>query len=628
MGRLLRASIRIDGELVATTPVHSGGPAESVFSDLPLAVDGDGTVYFPGTSIAGPLRAWWRRTAGPTDPSLVDSVWGRVESEPGSNKGWASILLVHDAPLIKEIDLDLDLAQHVSISRETGAAAGTLKFDRELAPAKARFRLMLELQRPAKSYGPKEKLGDARWCKVQQHLRGMLEDLAKGAIRFGADKSRGRGALRLEKVWISSRDLTGGILDTLRSNSQSHGMAETPCTGLESDVEAHTESVIDSIADFFGKEIKPIRPPKALIELTLECRPVAPIMQRHEAEGTAVDMLPAVAVEGDRRKPLLSGTGIKGAFRAQSERILHTVLDLQDMAKDPLDLIVALYGDRARRTDVPHPAHDHDDPRYPQPGRGAVSFDDCRLDRGLSLDEWHTLLTYRPGKKQEALAEFNRKTQCTAWKGFAPAALVAIDRWTGGAADKFLFSRLEPDMERITLSATIHVERIAPPPGFWKQFDPHPSNQSQNAAGKCNTCAERAEHIALASFRQAALALFLLTLRDFARGRIPLGYGVNRGLGDLDLCKATLKGWFDLPVAHGLDRASGGDTGPDRGGDVAEWPEFGDEAPHEDHCSTSDIALGKGDFSDGEKMKPFQPLQVAWGEYLECKRNGEGADDG
>ena len=56
MGRLLRSSIRVDGDLVATTPVHSGGPGESVLSDLPLAVDGKGTVYFPGTGIAGPLR--------------------------------------------------------------------------------------------------------------------------------------------------------------------------------------------------------------------------------------------------------------------------------------------------------------------------------------------------------------------------------------------------------------------------------------------------------------------------------------------------------------------------------------------------------------------------------------------
>ena len=89
MGRLLQSSIRVAGELVATTPVHSGGPEDNVFSDLPLAVDGEGRVYFPGTGIAGPLRAWWRHA---TDSDLFDGVWGRVESEPGGGKGrgWAS----------------------------------------------------------------------------------------------------------------------------------------------------------------------------------------------------------------------------------------------------------------------------------------------------------------------------------------------------------------------------------------------------------------------------------------------------------------------------------------------------------------------------------------------------------
>ena len=147
-------------------------------------------------------------------------MWGRVESEPGSRKGWASILLVHDAPLAEKIDLDL--AQHVSISRKTGTAAGTLKFDRELVPVQACFRLVLELHRPDRAYGPC-KIDDDRWDRIRALLRGMLEDLADGAIRFGADKSRGRGKLHLEDAKISSHDLAGGILDTLRNKPRNNG---------------------------------------------------------------------------------------------------------------------------------------------------------------------------------------------------------------------------------------------------------------------------------------------------------------------------------------------------------------------------------------------------------------------
>ena len=634
MGRLLQSSIRVEGELVAKTPVHSGGPGENVFSDLPLAVDGNGTVYFPGTGIAGPLRAWWRRAA---EPGLADSVWGRVESEPGSNKGWASILLVHDAPLLETIDLDL--AQHVAISPETGTAVGKLKFDRELVPVQARFGLSLELQRPACTYGPDKKMDDTCWGEVKGLLRGMLEDLERGAIRFGADKSRGRGVLRLENIRISSRDLASGILDTLRSNPLSRNSGATLRAGSESaanagvhnangaahaDVDDRTAGK-DPIGDFFGNDIESVRPRNGLIELTLECQPVAPIMQRHEAEGTAIDMLPAVAVDGRERKPFLSGTGIKGAFRAQSERILRTVLDLDDTTNDRLDLIVALYGAQAQKTKKAHHAPSPADPRYFQSGRGAVNFDDCRLDRGLSLDKWRRLLTFRADKKEESLPKFRGEMKGTPWEGFTPAALVAIDRWTGGAADKFLFSRLEPDLQLITLSASIHVERIAPPLEFWNRFPSQPSGQSRSHPSEKRDVP--AERCALASFRRAALALFLLTLRDFARGRIPLGYGVNRGLGDLDLCKATLSGWSEpgSEVHDTADARAEADSDPE---DAADNPRIGAEFSLEAQGIESKvIELSKTDFDHREIMEQFQPLQEAWASYLRRKRNPETASD-
>ena len=556
MGRLLRSAIRVQGELVGATPVHSGAFAEDAFSDLPLAVDGKGVVYFPGSGIAGPLRAWCRDA----DPSLVDSVWGRVESGP--NSGWASILIVHDAPLI--CNIERDIAQHVGIDHEAGTAAVNLKFDRELAPVQARFRLSLELQRPEGHYGPKRKMDDPRWERVQSLLRGMLEDLASGVIRFGADKSRGRGRLRLEKVGVEHRDLGGGILDTLQNRASPK-------------IVPLGDHVVQALDQLFPERIKGVRPKDRPVTLTLECIPVAPIMQRHEAEGAAVDMMPAVAIDGAERKPFLSGTGIKGAFRAQSARIMRTVLN-RDRPDEALDLVIALYGDKAdkaAKTDK-ETLPLCDDPRYRQPGRGAVSFDDCRFDRALTLEHWRKLLTLEP-EDGERLATFRKEAQRTGWKNFTPAAMVAIDRWTGGAADRFLFNRLEPDMDRIAISATVHLERIAPPHCFWKRIDTQRGSEQRDLT---------AEREALVSFRRSALALFLLTLRDFARGRIPLGYGVNRGLGDLDLEKATFS---DLPDWVCCSKAGTFEVGPD-------------------------------DFRCTQSMERFQPLQNAWDNYLECNR--------
>ena len=545
MGRQLHSAIRIEGDLVAKTPVHSGGLRDSVFTDLPLAVNGKGEVYFPGSAIAGPLRAWWRSAC----PDLEDAVWGPVEGQGGNNDGWASILFVHDAPLINTIDLDR--AQHVAINHRLGTAAFNKKFDRELAPVEAQFRLCLELQRPAKEYGPTKAMDDGTWNKIQRVLRGMLEDLCEGEIRFGADKSRGRGKLILKDEEISSRDLGTGILDTLLNDASTKG-----------------------VADFFGKEIEAILPSRQQLKLSLKCQPVAPLMQRHEAEGTAVDMLPAVAVEGDKRKPFLSGTGIKGAFRAQSARILRTVLGCEDADEGSLDLVDALYGTAKKaekKDEEPKKASQSSpgDPDYCEPGQGAVSFDDCRMDHPLCLADWQRLLTLDANSPTDRLAHFKNEAQGTEWKNFRPVAHVAIDRWTGGAANKSLFSRLEPELDALVLTATIDFERIAPPLDWW--------------VVPCG-CTPKGKN-ELVSFRRAAFALFLLTLRDFARGRIPLGYGVNRGLGDLDLTKATFDG---LTIWEAMKMP----------------------------CS-----LTAGNFDEKDKMEAFGPLQEAWSIYIKEKRS-------
>ena len=138
----------------------------------------------------------------------------------------------------------------------------------------------------------------------------------------------------------------------------------------------------------------------------------------------------------------------------------------------------------------------------------------------------------------------------------------------GGAANKFLFSRLEPELDAIDLTVTIDFERIAPPRTYWD--------------GSCSCASKRKEKLLL--FRRAAFALFLLTLRDFARGRIPLGYGVNRGLGDLDLMEATFAGltWEGVEMPDNL---------------------------------TAD------DFDKKDKMEAFQLIQEAWSTYIEAKKS-------
>ena len=53
MSRLISQRICVTGKLEAQTPLHFGGLRESAETDMPLAVDGQGRLYAPGSSIAG-----------------------------------------------------------------------------------------------------------------------------------------------------------------------------------------------------------------------------------------------------------------------------------------------------------------------------------------------------------------------------------------------------------------------------------------------------------------------------------------------------------------------------------------------------------------------------------------------
>jgi hypothetical protein len=99
---------------------------------------------------------------------------------------------------------------------------------------------------------------------------------------------------------------------------------------------------------------------------------------------------------------------------------------------------------------------------------------------------------------------------------------VAIDRWTGGAAESLLYSAIEPR------------------PAAWQPIRLRLRSGQGDQAGDT-----------------AALALLWLTLRDFCAGRIALGFGANRGYGDFEVQSLTID-WPEggeqqiLPVTNGV----------------------------------------------------------------------------
>ena len=101
MARNTTTRFTLTGTLRCATPLHVGGFGDDPDTDLPLARDGLGCCYIPGTSLAGALRQWCRDAFGrqpfdpddPTDP--VNAVWG-YQNRSDSTKGHASYVTVDD----------------------------------------------------------------------------------------------------------------------------------------------------------------------------------------------------------------------------------------------------------------------------------------------------------------------------------------------------------------------------------------------------------------------------------------------------------------------------------------------------------------------------------------------------
>ena len=96
MGRLLDSKYIITGTLLAQTPIHVGAAFGDLIADLPLARDGAGRHYLPGTSLAGPMRSWWIRQGYD-----AEEYFGRTpERNEAAKEGHASYIVVDDAPVV------------------------------------------------------------------------------------------------------------------------------------------------------------------------------------------------------------------------------------------------------------------------------------------------------------------------------------------------------------------------------------------------------------------------------------------------------------------------------------------------------------------------------------------------
>lgn len=519
--RRLDARLEVTGVLRCETAVHVGGTHHDAVTDLTLATDGRGRLYVPGTSLAGALRAW---SAQRFPEQAFRDLWGYVD-ERKKDSGQASALWIDDAPVTLADGAVVEIRDGVGIDRHTGAAAAQIKYDRAVLPRGTTIDIRVVLEAPEAVSNKAQEAEKTAPPSAESLLGAVVAALARGDIAVGAGTTRGLGRVRLEEHEVRRRSLADrdGVLRALRGGD----LLRT----VDADGSENVALPPAALPE----------PPSLVVDVAWE--PAGPLMVRSSTQGELADAVPLMTDDGAGGLTMvLPGASVKGVLRSHAERIMRTVLGvdvpseafLQQLEQKELRLVHWLFGttpsregDDAATSDPRAPA-----PRVgtsPRPGRGAVRVHDCYAKplrpKGLNHDAWQAVTEGPPNRKPDDkdprhLRTTLREAGLDEWTG---AHHVAIDRWTGGAADSRLFTVLEPHgVAWEPLHLHVDLARI-------------PDDDLY-----------------------AAVALLVLVLRDLEAGRLAFGYATNRGLGAVRVTGISLEAHnvpprSPLRGAHTLD---------------------------------------------------------------------------
>jgi CRISPR/Cas system CSM-associated protein Csm3 (group 7 of RAMP superfamily) len=447
MARKIVQRIHIRGELVTESPLHVGGISLDPTIDLSLAVDGRGCLYIPGTSLAGALRNFANRS----------DFWGYQEK----NQGHASFIVIEDTFIANEAVVATEVRDGVQIDRRWGTAAATGKFDRAIIPKGVRLSIKMSLDLP------KEEDSTETYISSLDRILGAL---IAGEIRLGAAKTRGLGRVKLENCQrlVHTLHTKAGILAALQNSPTNSASFEE------------------------------YNPPKVLvpdqIKVIINWKPVGAVMVKDSIEGNAVDVLPLTSANGEALALVIPGSSVKGAMRFQAERILRTLCpnltssdDFKQQVQVPI--VQSLFGTAAQKGNKEF-------------GQGAIFIEDCYSQQQSSRKAWQQVV--QADKDSNLIAVLSNANLPTVQQAFH----VAVDRWTGEAAEHMLYSNLEPfGINWSPIELQVNLARLG-----------------------------------IAADRLTGIALLLLLLRDLCQQRIPLGYGVNRGLGAISVQSIRISG--------------------------------------------------------------------------------------
>lgn len=608
MARRIESRLRIRGKLVAETPLHVGGFGESPDTDLPLAQNGRGEWYVPGTSIAGTLRSQCERNFG---AALTDSLFAWRARETDKNqkaeeleqRKHASFVLIEDAIIENAEDAVSEIRDGVGIDRFYGVAAEKAKFDRAILPRGTRLNFVMTVE-IAENQNPNQS---------KAIVRQLLEALTKSRVRFGAAKTRGLGRMKLKDCKIKEEEFKGfdAIIRLLKDGNEEKRLVDW-------------RNVFESsLSEEEKTELGKLRrdQPQLSIELTWKSR--LPVMVKAGYDGIGVDMLPLTSsVDKGKVALVLPGSSIKGVLRSHAERIIRTVLPDCDCTKDKpnfheqidsIPLVEELFGARSKSEKEQSNTQQNkkcQSNKNAKLGLGALAIDDCYAKElhnendkketyWMNTNAWRKVEAAPDEKPKTQKGDQSQKEQKTEagevsyferelWRylreideqketltedqykepteRFGIEHHVAIDRWTGGAADGALYSVLAPKkVEWEPMRFTLDFNRI-----------------SEDS-------------------RLPALMLLLLTFRDVTENRLPFGFATNRGMGEIEVTafEFTGSGKFKVKKVE------------EENGEVIERDEEID-VDLKDALSAT-VENGKCKFADGVLK---EQLQMRWKKWL------------
>lgn len=305
--REIKERIIVKGILYLDTPTHLGNGDADGPLDMPLLLDPlDRSALLTGSSIAGALRNYVRQY----NPQAAELLFGQVQAGTSIE----SPLIVDDA---RSAEPELELRDGVTIDPSTRTAEARKKFDIELLAAGTTFELSFELlvlKRDANT--------------LRQAFALALEGLERGEIRLGKRKRRGFGRCHVSKWTVRRYNMTRpkGMINWLQNDLSLGAQISSFSKFLGVKANLSNKDSWCILKGTFGID------GSLLIRSTSD----------HSDDPDMVHLRSTRLLQNGQKKkiPVLSGTSLAGALRAQALRIANT------LGKDGQNVTNELFGYR------------------------------------------------------------------------------------------------------------------------------------------------------------------------------------------------------------------------------------------------------------------------------------------